>query len=443
MDTDQYMFTLEDFSLTRGLKSCADEPPMAGHIRWLRRRLLDLLPPLTAKRDYCACCDRWNDLVEAEFVAQRERGYSPHAVFDLEPEEDDESGGGGSLCAWSECAFPSDTEAITVSTWSDHLLATNDPDPYLEWEDLPEGEPEPFAARFHQLVALIAGSELSKAIDVLIQSSVPDADFGTRLRGERQAGILIAGATELANRAERHLAVSPGARQTGSRLRPHDAEIVRHDAYFRVTFKGRSEVIPAVKNSREAMVGLDYIYHILGQPQFFPVEVYTLDCSYRNTLARHATAESDPAKAGAVQAALASGEFHETTQVGSDPNSKHLRKLEKLLEKANAAREKGDEEAVERLKREAQEVHDEIREQEEEDDRGAASAASDTPERAASRNVGKALKRAIEHVECHFGAFGKHLATSFNQKMSGSVIYSPREKITWLVRTASEDDPPS
>ena len=231
MTTANYRFTFADFNPNSPLSQCCGQPPIAAYIRWLRWRS-ELLSPNYAEPAHIELCEMWwSTLVGNEFDLHCEMRASPHARFDMEP--DDER---------VEAAFPHETGPITMAACSDTVLDTDDPDPFRDQRFREEGGDQPRTRlRFHEMLAMTALSDLFEAIDLLVSGSVAGTPDLVRVEHERAALTLVVGAVELVSRAERHAQALSKVAVAAKTRKVHAPQTVSAHRSADSTATGRSE----------------------------------------------------------------------------------------------------------------------------------------------------------------------------------------------------------
>lgn len=200
-----HRFRLDDFDIGPRVTAWETLPPIAAHIRWIKKRIDRLLPDTLTVDDQMRFEGMWQDLVDSEAATWRD-GHSPHGWFSWQPqgyrlpvkpiagatdghafrdEEDDDP--------WDVIDVPSSThtEVLTASFWFDEV------------EDTIHLKPKKYGS-FSFGDAYLKKSELAVFLSVLAAHRTQDAE-GSLICGESQsvAWHCITEATELVNRAER------------------------------------------------------------------------------------------------------------------------------------------------------------------------------------------------------------------------------------------------
>jgi len=193
---DKHLFSFSDFNPSRGLSTTMGEPAVAGHIRWLKRRAQQVLPPDADLEFHSLCHDWWIEAFHDECVMQREAKWSPHARFDLEEAEDGDFP-----------HFPSDTEPVILGAWLSHVLDSGEPNPQRKLRSRRvDGTRRRGSVRLHEMLATLALSELHQATILMVDA--PRENAAT-------VAALLMSASELMNRSEMHLRAESRVAEAG------------------------------------------------------------------------------------------------------------------------------------------------------------------------------------------------------------------------------------
>jgi hypothetical protein len=427
-----YVFSFSDFNPSPRLSTTEDEPAIAGHIRWLKRRAEQLLSRETGFEFNELCHDWRNELFQDECKLHREGKWSPHAQFDLEETEDGDFPD-----------FPSDTESVILGYWLNQVLDSGDPNPIRLQRTRRKDRSRPrTSARLHEMLAAIALSDLHRAITLLVTDAHTN---GTTVME------LLLSASECVNRSEMHLwaesrAAKGGESKTyqpprriavGTRIEPpqpletNQARVTRHPGSLDFEYSGERHQLVRVTKNGCLTRGFSILLDLLLMPGR-EVQLLTLDKSYRHQTP--VPLGDKPVPPLSITEAEKQGLYAVSDQESLTPSEK---RVEVLLKRAKEAQAGGDEEEAGRLKAQALEIFESDNTlMQKLGTRPVARTRTrlQSPEtRAAIRNSGKRLDDAIQRLAKEFPALGGHLKASIKTTKSESVRYDPHPHIVWVI----------
>ncbi|MBI1319262.1 MAG: hypothetical protein GC168_10000 [Candidatus Hydrogenedens sp.] len=411
MDTNRsHRFRLDDFDPSPRVAPWEALPPIAAHIRWLKRRISDLLPAKLTVLKQMVYQRYWDDLVDSEAATWR-YGNSPHGWYARQPEghnllvdpdtrafsdshldEDEE-------CSdeWDVIGVPTDTgtQVLTASTWLEHV------------EDSIRKESGSVQAYGWGDRSLDKG-DLAGFLAVIAAHCVQDAEsLLIRGRPEALAWHSVTEATELANRAERFrkLVASPMVVPTIEALK--DRFYVADDGYVVVEFQGE---VFKTQRRENARAGFQCIKALLKEP---------LHSLPSETLAVEFAGYKPVYDSGEARVPL----------IEPDEYSRLVRNLKRIRAQKNGLDRDADDYEVR---------HDELDEEEKSIARYLTNKTyQGRPKlelgrkQLQNRKLGATIVRAIEAMEKKAPKIGAHFRESLHGLHGEKPSYSPQEDVKW------------